>query len=339
MIRKQYTLLVGLFALGAIVVLGYMAWQFGGGTQYRQDAISVVGEFNQAGGLIKNAPVYLSGVEIGVVEDIKVAKPDEVTPTGKVLVRMRVAQQAGLRENDVPEIAQSGVLGDVVINFIRGKEQGDVAKDEYHFEGKDPVDIIKQAEKAISMLTSEETVGVIRSILHNVEVLTGEENQEFISGSVRNIHALTEELHQDLANMREIFTPEFRADIRTIVAQTRTASEELPDIAKEAAVLLRETRTDSTQILRSFARNAQRLDSILDSLDTILATTARGEGTVGSLVKDPRLYESSVALLDATRDAIVAIKYNAPFGIGRRIKAEEEAAAFEAAQGNQIWRK
>jgi phospholipid/cholesterol/gamma-HCH transport system substrate-binding protein len=313
MARKQYDLLVGAFALGALIVLGYMILQFGGGVRKYRDTITVVGEFNQAGRLIINAPVYLSGVEIGAVTKI------EVTAAGKVHIHMRVARQAGLRTSDVPEIAQSGVLGEVTVNFIRGEQPAGLAADGAVFKGKDPVDIIKQAERAISLLTNEETVARVQSILGNVDDITSE-------------------LHKDLENMRALFTPEFFDDARTIVAQARAASEDLPELTRQGTLILRETRTSLVDLARHLSKNAKHVDSILASVDEILATTARGQGTIGNLVKNPELYDSGVSTLDALRDAIVAIKYNGPFW-GRRIKAEEEAAAAEAAQRAAIWRR
>jgi phospholipid/cholesterol/gamma-HCH transport system substrate-binding protein len=313
MAHKQYDLLVGAFALGALVVLAYMILQFGGGVRKYRDTITVVGQFNQAGGLIVKAPVYLSGVEIGAVAKI------EVTATGKVHVHMRVARQYGLRTSDVPEIAQSGVLGEVIVNFIRGEEQGDLAADGTFFEGKDPVDIIRQAQRIIAMLTDEKTVARVQNILGNVE-------------------AITAELRQDLENLRALLTPEFLDDARTIVSQARVASEDLPELTQEGTLILRETRTHLIELAKNLSKNAEHIDSILASVDEILAATARGQGTVGNLVKNSELYESSVSTLDALRDAIVGIKYNGPFW-GKRIRAEEEAAAAETARRDAIWRR
>lgn len=314
MARKQYDLLVGLFALAAIAVLAYMTMLFSGGAAKYRDSVKVVGVFSQAGGLIEKAPVYLSGVEIGIVQTI------EVAATGKINVTMRVARQARLRETDVPEIVQRGVLGDVVINFIRGEEPGSLARDNTSFSGKDPVDIVKKAEELIALMTSEETVVSFRRIRSNIE-------------------GITTQLREDIETLRGLLTPEFLDDIRATVSHTRTASADLPELVQEATDLVRETRADSTHILRSFAENTRRLDRILASLDEILAVTARGEGTLGSLVHDPRLYEATVSTMEALRDSVVAIKYNLPFGIGRRIQAEEEAARAAEAERAKIWRR
>lgn len=332
--RKQYHVLVGLFALGAILVLGYMILQFGqAGMRKYGDMITVRAQFNQAGRLIQNAPVYLSGVDIGFVQKV------EITETGKVIVSMQVASEAGLRTGDVPEIAQTGVLGDVIVNFIGGTKRGELARDGTRFVGKDPVDLVKQAERVIEMLTNEETVATVRRILDNVEALTGEETRALLTGSLENIHELTAQLREDVETLRALFTPEFRADVQAIIANARAASEDLPEVMREGTLILRETRTHLIELAESLTRNARRFDSIIDSVDTILATTARGEGTIGRLVNDPQMYESTVKTIDELREAVVAIKYNLPLGIGRRIKAEEEEAAAEAARADQIWRR
>jgi ABC-type transporter Mla subunit MlaD len=243
----------------------------------------------------------------------------EVTTTGKVHVHMRVARQYGLRTSDVPEIAQSGVLGEVIVNFIRGEEQGQPAKEGTLFVGKDPVDIFKQAEKMIAVLTDKQTVTRVQNILGNLELITGE-------------------LRQDLENLRSLFTPEFFDDARTIVAQARAASVDLPELTREGTLILRETRTHLIEAAKNLSKNAKRVDSILASVDEICAATARGQGTIGNLAKNPALYDSSVAALDALRDAIIGIKYHGPIW-GKRIRAEEEAAAAEAARRAEIWRR
>lgn len=332
--RRQYHVLVGLFALGAILVLGYMILQFGqAGIRKYGDMITVKAQFNQAGRLIQNAPVYLSGVDIGYVQKV------EVTTAGKVIVSMQVASDAGLRTGDVPEIAQTGVLGDVIVNFIGGIERGDLARDGTSFVGKDPVDLVKQAERVIEMLTNEETVATVRRILDNIEALTGEETRALLTGSLENVHELTAQLRQDVETLRALFTPEFRENVQTIVANARQASEDLPEVMREGMLILRETRVHLIELAESLTRNTERFDSIIDSIDAILAATARGEGTIGLLVNDPQMYESTVKTINTMREAIVAIKYNLPLGIGRRIQAEEEAAAAEAARADQIWRR
>jgi len=332
--RRQYHLLVGLFALGAVIVLGYMILQFGrGGMRKYGDMITVNAQFNQAGRLITNAPVYLSGVDIGYVQKV------EVTATGKVVVSMQVASDAGLRTGDVPEIAQTGVLGDVIVNFIRRAEPGPIARDGTLFVGKDPVDLVRQAEIFVDLLTSKETVATVRRILVNVEALTGEETRALLIGSLDNVHKLTAQLQEDVETLRALFTPEFRADVQAIVANARAASEDLPEVMREGTLILRETRTHLIELAENLTRNARRFDSIIESVDAILAATARGEGTIGHLVNDPQMYESTVKAIDELREAVVAIKYNLPLGIGRRIKAEEEEAAAEAARADQIWRR
>ncbi|MBN1916883.1 MAG: MCE family protein [Verrucomicrobia bacterium] len=332
MARRQYDLLVGLFALGAILVLGYMILQFGGGARRYGDTIEVVGEFNQAGGLIKDAPVYISGVDSGRVTRI------EVAPTGKVLVYMAVARQAGLRVGDVPEIAQIGVLGDVIVNFILGEERGAPAGKSTLFVGKDPVDIIKQADEVLKVFTSEKTVGSLRAILDNIEQLTGTENQALVSQALENLTRVTAELEQDMANVRELFNEDVRRDIQTIIANTRAASADLPELTRETTLILRETRTHLIQLAENLSENAEHFNNILAAVDEILATTARGDGTLGRLIKDPAMYDSTVTMLDAVRDAVTAIKYHGPIW-GSRVRAAEEAAAAEEVKASTIWRR
>ena len=339
MARKQYDLLVGLFALGAIVVLAYMIIQFGGGGWKSRDTIDIVVEFNQAAGLIKDAPVYLSGVEIGGVTDL------EVTDAGKVHVKMKVVRKAGLRTGDKPEIVQTGVLGDVIVNFIRGETPGEIARSGTVFVGRDAVNIMKEAEEAmaalrrvIDLLSTKETTGTLKGILENIEALTGEENRALLRTSLQNLSALTTELRQDLESVRQVFTPEFGADVRAIVANAHAASEDLPELTREGTLILRETRTHLIQLAENLSKNAEHFNSILAAVDEILATTARGEGTVGRLVKDPAMYDSTVDMLNAVRDTVIGIKYYGPIW-GTRIREAEAEKAAEEARASMIWRR
>lgn len=340
MARKQYDLLVGLFALGALIVLGYMIIQFTGGVRKYRDTIEVVAEFNQAGGLIKDAPVFLSGVEIGSVNDIS------VSPKGKVFVRIKVARQAGLREGDVPEIIQTGVLGDVTVNFIRGAEPGAIARSNAVFVGRDPVNIMREAELAIAavrsileVLSSEETTNTLKGIMENVAKLTGEENRELLRTSLENISALTGEMRSDLETLRTVFTPELSKEIADIVGNTHQASADLPELTRETTLILRETRQNLIEITGNLNRNAERFDSIMASLDDILGKTARGQGTVSLLLNDPELYEAAVDTLVGVRQGIDDIKYNLPLGVGTKIRKAEEERQAEAAREDLIWRK
>lgn len=115
---------LGIFVLGAFILLGVLIVLFGGLPGYFRDADPYTVIFDSAPGVSPGTPVRRSGVRIGEVG--KVALDDE---TGKVRVGINVDSKYSLRRQDQPVLMQGLLAGDTTIDFVARRPDGKVIPD------------------------------------------------------------------------------------------------------------------------------------------------------------------------------------------------------------------
>jgi phospholipid/cholesterol/gamma-HCH transport system substrate-binding protein len=104
---------LGIFVLGALLLLGVLIILFGGYPTYFKPANHFTIVFDAGPGISAGTPVRRSGVKIGEVG--KVSLDDE---TGEVNVDISVDQDYSLRLQDEPTLVQGLLGGDTSIDFL-----------------------------------------------------------------------------------------------------------------------------------------------------------------------------------------------------------------------------
>jgi phospholipid/cholesterol/gamma-HCH transport system substrate-binding protein len=107
---------LGIFVLGALLLLGVLIILFGGYPTYFKPSNHFTIMFDNAPGISAGTPVRRSGVKIGEVR--KVTLEDD---TGKVRIEISVDQDHTVRKQDEPTLVQGLLGGDTSIDFVQRK--------------------------------------------------------------------------------------------------------------------------------------------------------------------------------------------------------------------------
>jgi phospholipid/cholesterol/gamma-HCH transport system substrate-binding protein len=103
---------IGLFALGAIILLAILISWFNAMPALFQRHNNYTVQFSEAPGVAEGTPVRRSGVRVGQVQDVQL---DEETGMVRVVIGLEPKYQ--LRKNEVPTLRQ-GLLGDTAIDLV-----------------------------------------------------------------------------------------------------------------------------------------------------------------------------------------------------------------------------
>ena len=107
--RFKYEVTVGLFVIAAALILGYISLKI---SRIRvRDGIDINVALSHACGLVKDAPVAVSGVEVGYVKGLKL-------DSGKAIVAARIASSAGLRRDLKATVRSNSLLGEPYLELI-----------------------------------------------------------------------------------------------------------------------------------------------------------------------------------------------------------------------------
>lgn len=149
--QKSAQIRVGIFVFFTLVTFLAAIFLLGSRTQYFQPQYTLKAVFSNVGYLLEGAGVYLAGVQVGRVGEIRFF---EDIAAQKVLVPLKVAQhyQERIRQDSVAVITSSGLLGDKYIDITLGSESGPELVDGMFIRTQDPADygqLIRQGEEVL----------------------------------------------------------------------------------------------------------------------------------------------------------------------------------------------
>lgn len=154
--------------------------------------------FNWVSGIGNDAPVRLSGVEVGKVESVQLAYKGDET---KVLLTLLLDSGAKLREDSKAYVTALGLMGEKYIEMTAGSKGQAFLKPDSTIVGEDPMrmedmmDIGKRIADEV-----ETTLGNIRKLTNHLDEMVVD-NRTNIDGIVGNLERTTanfEEFSDDI---------------------------------------------------------------------------------------------------------------------------------------------
>lgn len=245
--------------------------------------------FPQTGGLGPSDEVQVNGIKKGAVQGM--------TLTGDgVLVDLAIASDVTLTHDTRVTIRNIGLMGEKVIG-VDLRSTGGAWSTEDTIPGgyeKGIPEVMGDVALTIEAVTTLSTrlAGLIEAT----------DRQGDLSGTIRNMRATSQEL---------------RATVSETRGTLKTTLDNFAATAKTTKALTADREEQLGKAISDFASAAEKLDRLsgrLDSLRTVLhsvtAKVDRGEGTLGKLVNDRKLYADVAASVDSLRALIADVKRN-----------------------------
>lgn len=264
-LRSQHSeeLQVGLVVLGAVLALVIgIFWVTG--ADVGQDRISLHVAAPEAAQVSEGSRVYLHGVDVGSVTGVAL--------TGEgVVVDLRIRSDVSLPTDSRAVIKPSGFLGSQMIQLIPGGAPDRVASGDTIGAGAAPslqemaAQLGGRAEQVLSRtarVLSDSTVDALQSGAGD------------LSGTLRDLRTMVRREQRTISRMLESLE-------RTSSQLDRATSG--PELRRTVA------QVDS--LTRRLNRTSEGLNESSRSLASILEKMDRGEGSLGRLVNDERLYD------------------------------------------------
>ena len=117
--------------------------------------------YDNANGIRPGAPVLLAGREIGKVTVLESPVALDKRPKDhadyEVSIDVQVAKDAAIYQNATARLTQQGLMGQQVIDFVRGDESAGLAKNRAEFIGDRVPDITESVSENMKQLTGPES--------------------------------------------------------------------------------------------------------------------------------------------------------------------------------------
>ena len=322
-------LIVGTFVLGGIIALGTMVVLFG--MSPRLNTYPVELHFRHAAGLRAADSVLLHGHEIGTVGSVEFKDPDKLgegmvvviridqqySVPGNVAPRIETPGAIGLATRSyinllpgaepAPPLPKDGTAGPIA-GIIKG--------------GAEilPPELIDKVDKAFEAVTTLSTK--IEPVLVYLAELLEPRSLSDLQGPLQegastrpkpNLSTTVERIDLLLANVNSVVgDPEVQDGVKQSIANIREVTQEARGVvaqlqkfaagaertaekAEKLADGLIETNADARKAIETIRVRAagllDNLDKLVTNVNGLVDGVKKGEGTLGKLVKNPKLYD------------------------------------------------
>jgi phospholipid/cholesterol/gamma-HCH transport system substrate-binding protein len=264
--RKRNITSLGLLTMIALVAF-FWGFYYLLGNPIWQGGLDLVIRMADGAGLKRGDRVYVSGVDVGLVQNVKVGR------AGGVFAEIRVTGDL-----DLPADTHAAITGDVF--------------------GAHTVEL--QPGNASTLLVDDDTIfGTAVPEITRLAVGLSERAGSVLSAVdslmsprvVQDVHETTAQLPLSVVELRSALVT-FREAAETI----RRTTEEFESARTGEAVT--ETTDAAKLTMEEFRRSAEAMTSAatsmersLNTIERVLLRIERGDGTLGRLVNDPALYD------------------------------------------------
>jgi len=296
---------VGLFVLVVLAALSFMTVRVGRFTIFKKEGYRVHVYFDNIAGLSTKSRVRIAGVDAGVIE--------KITLEGNhARVTVRMDPEIVLYSDAVALINATGLLGDKYLAIKPGKtkpvlREGDVIRNVRERVGIDEI--------AVRLTRISESIMRLTDNLN--EIVGTEVSKQALRDSIRNLKKITEQLSAAISrNDRKL---------ATALDNINRLATSLQQVIDENSVPLRDTLANIRDFSGSLRDDGPELVANIReasaSLKEIAGRIERGEGTIGKLVQDEKLYDSVSGAAE---------------GLGRTLSRIERFRTFLTFQGEYL---
>ncbi|MBI5847671.1 MAG: MCE family protein [Nitrospirae bacterium] len=318
---------VGAFALIVLAVLTFMTFKVGGLDWAKKKGYAIHVIFSSTAGLDEKTRVKIAGVDAGVVEEIGLIE-------GKARVRLRIDPGVMLYKNAQASIRSAGLLGDKYLDIRIGSAEAGRMKD-----GDIITDVMEVADMddlARNLINVSQSFTRLTESLN--EVLGDDQTKKSLGETIVNLREISATLNRTITlNDQKLRT--VLDDLNTLTSSLNGLVDRNSDplsasIAnmKDFSASLRSTGPELIENLNKATRelkamveeNRPGIRSAVDSFDKMAQQVETGQGSLGKLLKDDRLYDS----INKTAE-----------GLGKTLSAVDRFRAYITFQAEYLTRE
>jgi ABC-type transporter Mla subunit MlaD len=310
---------VGLFAITGVVVLGVLMIKFGeapswlGGHEY---PISI--QMKWLGGISIGSGVFMNGVQVGRVGDLRFADLDH--PEEGVFIDVYVQSGYPIPSSATAIVKPAGLgigRGYVDLRVSPGialpplKTDGTaVIEGEMSAPFGDiiPPEMLDAFQRTVTHVGDfAQALTPVAEDLH--DLLQRRTVEDIESGPApANLATVVQRFDITLQNVNDVIgDPQVQSGLRQAVVNIQDASVEIKDAAANFRALSANLKTDEQRLVEQFDNTLQEVTETARTAVTVLNATAQvatnlqsasrdlaeGKGTLGLLLRDPKLYEGA----------------------------------------------
>ncbi len=294
---KWGNLRVGILLMLALAALVWASFSGSGTSIFEKKALFTC-YFRNVNGLLKGSPVWMSGVEVGNVAEVKFVNIDSIKQV-QVTCRVKESVWPMMTEDAQVQLGTIGFLGDRYVEIVPGSKDKPVIKQ------MDIVPTRNVGEATAMFKKGEEAADEFRRLGANLDTLLARMNQgEGTLGRMARDTLL-------YVNMTKL-----TANFGTLAAQISKNQERLFTSMENAANAMKDMSAQLAKRDGSLGKVIDdpalynNLNGTMARLDSIMAKINTGTGSAGLLVNDTLLYTQTANLMERLNNLLTDMQAN-----------------------------
>ncbi len=303
---------VGIFVLGALLLLGYMSLRVGKfNFLASENTFPIKAKFTSVSGLAENGAVEIAGVEVGRIKDIHLVD-------GQAMVNLMLRPGLNLHEDAEARIRTKGMLGEKYIEI----DPGNIAAPPLPPGGK-----ISKTSSAVEFDQLLAKVPALlddfRPILDDVKAVTGnlqkvlgsQEGENNLKQMMANFTETSKTLNRVAKNLSEgqgtlgklLKDDGLYREVQGVVREVRVAVNNLTSFSEKL------TKGEGT--IAKLANDKglyEQAQQAITRLNRVAQKIDQADGTLGKLVNDKSLYDEAKKAMKNVNQAAEGIKEQTP---------------------------
>ena len=275
--RLTYTTqerLVGVFVLGALLLLATVLFVNGRTAHLFDDTFEVVAFFQNAQGITPETQVKITGIDVGDVKSI------DITPDNRIRVDMRIYERFHglIRENSKASLGKLSLIGNATIEISLGDAALHMVSENTVLEVEEAVsidDIIANVEKTLTpvLVKLEQTISDVAAIVHAIHPEDIEQTLHNVAGTTDNVHTLTEQMAQGKGGAGALLNdPQVEAQIKDSIASVEATLKKVDEQVAALRPKLDGIMGDAQATTDQFPELVAHVDKLVAELNTTMAT-------------------------------------------------------------------
>lgn len=264
----------GILAIGAILLLIF-GYSFLKGTNLLEKNREFFVKYQNVEGLAIAAPVTINGLTVGKVQDIKFANEK-----GSLIVKFSVERDFDFSKNSIVRIYSAGLIGGKSLGIFPQYDSANIAKSGDTLVGDIEDGMLSAVTKALGPLEKKvtNTLATVDTLLFSVNDIVDEKTRKNLKEAIDNLNRTLNSFSGVSENLNHILANNTSKLDNTFTNLDRTANN-------------LGTLTDSLAKLET-GKIVEDLQDVVDKMNRIVSGIENGEGSMGKLLKDDKLYEN-----------------------------------------------
>jgi len=265
---------VGIFVLIIIGILSFMTFKVGFFDFLQGKGYVLYATFNDIGGLDQKSKIKIAGVDAGVVDRVDLVN-------GRARLTLRMDTGIILYSDATATIKSRGLLGDKYLAVTTGTKEPPLKTGDTITNAYEMVNIDDAVKKMSSIAES------ITRLTDNLNDVFGtEESKNALKAALQNLKSITSKL--------DVAVTENERRLRKTLDTITKLAESLQGVVDENSEPFKNTLANFEDFTKTLKEDGPELvkniKAASGSLKNISAQIDSGEGTIGKLVKDEKLY-------------------------------------------------